>query len=202
MTPQTNRSDAIRCTQCSRTSPALSGRQLAQRDGITCAICHEPVDMSRAGGWDPIGPTADHIVPRSKGGPNVSENLQLAHLRCNCVKQDGALTPERIAALAAEVRHLATQPAVSALADTCGAGHPRTPENGHWERRGWRCKPCVLARQRERYAAKTPEERAAIEAKNTAYRRARRAAETAEQRAARNARVRARRAVKRSVKPD
>lgn len=35
---------------------------------------------------DDEGPTVDHIHPRSKGGPDDLDNLQLAHWRCNRAK--------------------------------------------------------------------------------------------------------------------
>ena len=36
--------------------------------------------------WSKQRATFDHIIPRSKGGADSSENLQLAHARCNKVK--------------------------------------------------------------------------------------------------------------------
>lgn len=67
----------------------MSAGELAQRDGNDCGICHQPVDMTltrRAGGLD--CPSVDHIMPRSRGGTHDPENLQLAHLRCNMLKND------------------------------------------------------------------------------------------------------------------
>lgn len=66
----------------------MSARELAQRDGTNCGICHEPVDMTitRAGGLD--CPSVDHILPRARGGTHDPSNLQLAHLRCNMAKSD------------------------------------------------------------------------------------------------------------------
>lgn len=32
--------------------------------------------------------TADHVIPRSHGGPNVLENLEPAHRSCNSARQD------------------------------------------------------------------------------------------------------------------
>lgn len=46
--------------------------QAIRRDGGRCAYCHGP-------GAD----TADHIIPRSKGGPDTLDNLQAAHRVCN-----------------------------------------------------------------------------------------------------------------------
>jgi 5-methylcytosine-specific restriction endonuclease McrA len=36
--------------------------------------------------WAKQRATFDHIIPRSKGGSDAPENLQLAHARCNKVK--------------------------------------------------------------------------------------------------------------------
>ncbi|MEL7540954.1 MAG: HNH endonuclease signature motif containing protein [Pseudomonadota bacterium] len=36
--------------------------------------------------WSKQRATFDHIFPRSKGGPDKRDNLQLAHARCNKIK--------------------------------------------------------------------------------------------------------------------
>ncbi|MEL7030841.1 MAG: HNH endonuclease signature motif containing protein [Pseudomonadota bacterium] len=36
--------------------------------------------------WSKQRATFDHIIPRSKGGADTPENLQLAHARCNKIK--------------------------------------------------------------------------------------------------------------------
>lgn len=48
---------------------------LYERDGGVCGICGKEV------GRDEI--SIDHIVPLSKGGPHLMDNLQIAHLNCN-----------------------------------------------------------------------------------------------------------------------
>lgn len=60
------------------TAPAFGGRPwrrlvaaVLKRDGHTCAYCR-----GRA-------TTADHIVPRSRGGPNTMDNLRAACRPCN-----------------------------------------------------------------------------------------------------------------------
>ena len=60
----------------------MTVESLVKRDGIKCNICTKPVNMSKSG-LDPLGPTIDHLLPVSKGGTNDSNNLALAHRRCN-----------------------------------------------------------------------------------------------------------------------
>lgn len=80
--------DSINCLQCKRRVGAkygMSARQLAARDGAVCALGGEPIDMRMK--WPaPGSPTVDHIVPRSIGGTDEPENLQLACLRHNQAK--------------------------------------------------------------------------------------------------------------------
>lgn len=45
-----------------------------------CALCGEPVTLEDA--------SRDHIVPRSRGGSNSRENIQLTHKSCNNLKGD------------------------------------------------------------------------------------------------------------------
>ena len=57
-----------------------------QRDGINCGICTEPVDTDLAAPH-PGSATIDHIEPISLGGDIGIGNTQLAHWRCNQIKQ-------------------------------------------------------------------------------------------------------------------
>lgn len=77
------------CRRCARHSRkhGLSVVQLADRDGLNCGICHEPVDLDAATD-DLMRPSVDHIWPRALGGTNDPSNLQLAHLICNIHKRD------------------------------------------------------------------------------------------------------------------
>lgn len=53
--------------------------------GSVCHLCLQPIEAD----VDPRGPraaTRDHVVPVSKGGPNVIENLRPAHRSCNVWK--------------------------------------------------------------------------------------------------------------------
>lgn len=53
-----------------------------QRDGGRCQLCGEPV--SRDVAWPAWGsPSIDHVLPLTRGGLHVMENVTLAHLGCN-----------------------------------------------------------------------------------------------------------------------
>lgn len=54
---------------------------LVDRDGEVCGICQEVLDFE-------LGIHIDHIHPKSKGGSDKLENLQLAHPKCNLQKSD------------------------------------------------------------------------------------------------------------------
>jgi 5-methylcytosine-specific restriction endonuclease McrA len=47
-----------------------------------CAWCGREIDLALSG-KDPLGPTIDHILPRSKGGTNRPDHLQPMHRQCN-----------------------------------------------------------------------------------------------------------------------
>lgn len=87
------RSDARLCLRC-RTSrrPAMSAYLLAKRDGTACRLCGHEVDMTLSG-MSYWGPTADHMVPVSRGGEDEPTNLQLAHRICNIRKSDIVTIP-------------------------------------------------------------------------------------------------------------
>jgi len=57
-----------------------------ERDGWICGLCSEPVDRE-LGYPDPLSKSLDHIIPLSRGGHHVWDNVQLAHLACNNKKQ-------------------------------------------------------------------------------------------------------------------
>lgn len=81
------RADALLCRMCKQQSRfSMSATELAARDGTDCRICGTVVDMSAAPKAY-LAPSVDHIIPRSLGGSDDPENLQLAHLWCNQVKQ-------------------------------------------------------------------------------------------------------------------
>lgn len=68
---------------------------LVKRDHGICQLCGGEVDLGD-GYYDGDGhfhtgkmyPTIDHIIPVSKGGRHVWENVQLAHQGCNSRKRD------------------------------------------------------------------------------------------------------------------
>ena len=60
-------------------------QELGERDYWLCQLCGGAVDRQLSG-LDPQGPTVDHILPISKGGPDSWQNVQLAHRQCNNLK--------------------------------------------------------------------------------------------------------------------
>lgn len=106
-----HKAHASYCNQCQTDTPHITGRhfgkaQCAGGNGRTCLICgwayvHKPVEskpMRRAvfaadnyecvycGETRRLG--IDHIVPQSRGGTNVFENLVTACHWCNSRKKD------------------------------------------------------------------------------------------------------------------
>ena len=66
-------------SECTNATERL--RRIYERDKSICGICHKRVDLN---GKRPAA--VDHIVPRSQGGSDDDENLQLAHSICNSKK--------------------------------------------------------------------------------------------------------------------
>lgn len=66
-----------------RTNYALSNRTLFARDGYLCMYCGNKFHEREL--------TRDHIVPKSKGGNDVWENVVSACRRCNQHKGDSSL---------------------------------------------------------------------------------------------------------------
>lgn len=56
--------------------------EILLRDGDQCSLCGSRIDLALKYP-DPMSRSVDHIVPYSKGGADVVENLRLTHLRCN-----------------------------------------------------------------------------------------------------------------------
>ncbi|MEL7108501.1 MAG: HNH endonuclease [Pseudomonadota bacterium] len=78
-------------SQSFKTPETARFETLWQQQSGLCALCGEPMLRNRfeaphARVWAKRRATFDHIHPRSKGGLDKIENLQLAHARCNKVK--------------------------------------------------------------------------------------------------------------------
>lgn len=69
--------------------PGVTLKKLVARDGLECKICGQMCDWNDHS-WSkysgPLYPSIDHIVPMSKGGGHVWENVQVAHIICNSEK--------------------------------------------------------------------------------------------------------------------
>lgn len=75
-------------------------RRLAlNRLPLICAACHADLDP-KAPRCTPTSPELDHIIPWSKGGQDVIENVQWLCFPCNRAKSDGKVrkAPELIRA--------------------------------------------------------------------------------------------------------
>lgn len=83
------RRDKKLCDKCRRSKEKRhksSPGYLAKRDGDTCGICGNTVDLSLTYP-DLMRGSVDHILPVALGGPHDESNLQLSHLQCNLKKQ-------------------------------------------------------------------------------------------------------------------
>lgn len=85
------RRTASRCEEC-REEPwggwCMTTWEIARRDGgWFCAIGGEPIDRNLRFP-DPGAPTVDHFIPRSRGGADMPENVQLACWEHNRQKSD------------------------------------------------------------------------------------------------------------------
>lgn len=83
-----SKSDAI--SRGATIAELIDYREIYERDNWTCQICGEPVDPSLTV-RHAMSATLDHIIPLSRGGAHLKENLQVAHLRCNASKKDRIL---------------------------------------------------------------------------------------------------------------
>lgn len=63
---------------------------LYKRDGGICQLCGKKVPERLLGKSQthPDSPTIDHIIPTSLGGTHTKNNVQLAHRRCNSIKNN------------------------------------------------------------------------------------------------------------------
>lgn len=61
--------------------------KLFTRDGDACFYCGLPVGLH---------PTLEHLLARSRGGPDTLPNLALAHVKCNRLADDRPLVDKII----------------------------------------------------------------------------------------------------------
>ena len=59
--------------------------EIFERDNWICGICTKPIN-NKLKRPNPMSVSLDHIVPVSRGGGHVKENVQSAHLSCNISK--------------------------------------------------------------------------------------------------------------------
>lgn len=60
------------------TGERFTTRQIAERDGWRCHLCHKRVTKDEA--------SMDHLIPISAGGLHIRSNVALAHRRCNTLR--------------------------------------------------------------------------------------------------------------------
>lgn len=61
---------------------------LGERDHWICHLCGGVVEQIPGTSDTPNGGNVDHLIPRSKGGPDEWGNVRLAHYRCNHARSD------------------------------------------------------------------------------------------------------------------
>jgi uncharacterized protein YjhX (UPF0386 family) len=76
-------------------SEKISSTEIYIRDGWICQLCKKRVDK-KLKHPHPMCASLDHIVPISKGGPHLKENVQLAHLHCNLSAGTGGVKQLRM----------------------------------------------------------------------------------------------------------
>lgn len=76
-----------RAQKTGATSESFSSEEIFILNNWVCGICGKPVNPKLK--WPhPKSASLDHIIPLARGGSHTRNNVQLAHLRCNLVKQD------------------------------------------------------------------------------------------------------------------
>lgn len=89
------RSDIKMCVYCQKAKYRRHKQSLGlviARDGWGCKLCGEHVNGDLTAP-NPASPSADHVIPFSLGGTHDVENLQLAHLLCNQIKNNKVSAP-------------------------------------------------------------------------------------------------------------
>jgi len=72
-----------------RHDDGITALRVRKRDGDTCCYCGVTMLFLRAteGRYNPTKATLEHVIPISRGGLHVWENVKLACRRCNVSKQ-------------------------------------------------------------------------------------------------------------------
>lgn len=68
----------------------ISRKKLWEQCGGICGICGQPIDRSIEYP-DNMSLSYDHIIPLSKGGKHIQDNIQCCHRICNTRKRDHVL---------------------------------------------------------------------------------------------------------------
>ena len=63
---------------------------LRVRDGHRCWLCHEPIQFDATPN-SAKAPSVEHLIPQSRDGPEILENLVLCHPGCNRILRDRPL---------------------------------------------------------------------------------------------------------------
>ena len=66
-------------------------KRILERDKWTCYLCGQPTPPKLRGTYEPNAPEIDHIVPLSKGGAHIKENVACICRRCNGEKGNRTL---------------------------------------------------------------------------------------------------------------
>jgi len=64
----------------------ITRREVFKRGTALCSMCGRETHFESKDEWSPLLATVDHIIPWTKGGSHVWENVQLCCFRCNIVK--------------------------------------------------------------------------------------------------------------------
>jgi 5-methylcytosine-specific restriction endonuclease McrA len=65
---------------------ALIAKSKYQHGFVKCELCGEKISLRTKNKRMKL--SIDHIIPRSRGGSNCFDNLQLTHIKCNQIKRD------------------------------------------------------------------------------------------------------------------
>lgn len=72
--------EAKRRTQMRESGEKIDYAAIAKRDGYVCHICGLPVSEDEL--------SFDHVIPLAKSGSHTTDNIKVAHKRCNSRKKD------------------------------------------------------------------------------------------------------------------